>query len=254
MSKWVRLLLIVAAIATGLVMVSACGGKTKNKDDNNQPTAAATTDSGEQPTAAGDGSGDPATDLEALAGRFATQDVKVSYDYSSGSGDTASTGSMTIYWKPPDHSRVDFSSGDSGDVTFISQGDKSYICSADGAGSGTCIESPGGSSLPLPFLSFLTDPQGLSGLIDANVLGVNIDTSSETIAGQDGECFSGSSDAAGGASFEYCFNSDGILLRLSTGSGTGADFTLEATTVEGTVADADLALPYPITDIGGLTP
>jgi hypothetical protein len=52
-------------------------------------------------------------------------------------------------------------------------------------------------------------------------------------------------------SAEYCFNDDGLLLRLDGGSEGGANFTLEATSVEGSVADADLELPYDVLDITG---
>ena len=253
MSKSIRLWLILFAMAGSLIIAAACGGDDDKDDgdDNGQPTAEETSGPDADATEPGDNGadGDAASQLENLAGRFATNDVKIAYDFSSSAAGTTTGGSMTLYWKPPDASRVDFSSGDSGDVTFISQGDTSYICSAE-EGGGTCIESPGGAGLPLPFLSFLTDPEGLSGLVGQNILGVDLDESSETIAGQDGTCFSG--DAAG-ASFEYCFSEDGVLLRLSSGV-SGEDFTLEATSVEGSVSDSDVEPPYPVTDIGGLTP
>ena len=255
MSKSIRLWLMLFAIVASFVIAAACGGD-DDKDDgdgNGQPTAEETSGpdaDATEPEGNGDG-GDAASQLEDLAGKFATNDVKITYDFSTSSAGTTTEGSMTLYWKPPDASRVDFSTEDSGDVTFITQGDTSYICSSE-EGGGTCIESPGAAGLPLPFLSFLTDPEGLSGLVGQNALGADLDESSETIAGQDATCFSGSSDAAG-ADFEYCFSEDGVLLRISTG-GSGDDFTLEATSVEGSVSDSDVAPPYPVTDIGGLSP
>lgn len=253
MSKSIRLWLMLFVIVGSFVIAAACTDDDKKDDGNGDPTAEETsapdgnaTDTGSN----GDG-GDPASQLEDLAGAFATNDVKIAYNFSSSSAGTVTEGSMTLYWKPPDASRVDFATGDSGNVTFISQGDTPYICSPEEE---TCIESPGGAGLPLPFLSFLTDPDGLSSLVGQDILGVDIDQSSETIAGQDATCFSGSSDAAGGATFEYCFSDDGVLLRLSAGDGTGGDFSLEATSVEGTVSDEDVQPPYPVTDIGDLVP
>ena len=155
---------------------------------------------------------------------------------------------MTLYWKPPDSSRVDFTDASGENVIFLTTGGTSYICSESG-GEGSCFASPTGGA-PLPFLSFLSDPEQFSNDIEGTFGGLDVDTSDRTIAGEDGHCFSASGSVEGEeGSVEYCFNDDGVLLLLSGGGG-GTTFRMEATAVEGTVTDADVALPYDVIDLG----
>ena len=248
--KYVRLWIILAA-ALGGALVFACGGD----DNGNGPDPTATTSNGdgatETPSATGDQgdgtSGDSNAELRDLAGKLADHEAKIAYDFSSSAGDIDSTGSFTLYWKPPQSWRVDMDM-DGSQATFITKEGKTYLCSNDG-GEGQCLESP--TALPLPFLTYFTDPSSLSGLVDTEIGGIDFDRSEEQIAGQDATCYSASGSIEGQeGSAEYCFNDDGLLLRLDGGS-DAATFTLEATSVEGSVADADLELPYDILDITG---
>lgn len=241
-----RVLTIVGVLVAGS-LVLACSSDKKD-DDGSQPTATTSSGSGETPSAGETPSdaetpsgGDAQAELDQLASEFATKDAKIAYEYTS-TGEAALEGAFTIYWKPPGAWRMDLAT-DSGDVTLVSSGGKSYVCSE-----GQCFESPAATALPLPFLTYFTDPSALTGAIDSAIAGVNVDRSSESIAGQDATCYAFSGGATG--SGQYCFGSDGVLLRLKTSFG-GSDFTLEATTVEGTVTDADVQPPYPITSLGG---
>jgi len=241
---------MIALAALGGALAFACGGDSSNDNGNTPgPTASSTNGNGASDTPSASGtSGDVNDELKDLAGKFAGKEMKVGYDFTSSAGGTSSTGAFTLFWKSKDAYRVDIT--DSGSTTsLITKDGKQYICTADGD-SGTCIASPV-SSLPLPFLTFFTDPSSLTNLIDTEVSGVNFDKSSEQIAGQDATCYKTSGNVQGQeASAEYCFNGDGLLLRLAGGS-TGATFTLEATSVGGSVSDADVELPYDVVTIPG---
>jgi len=245
-----RLWLIIGALLAGALFV-ACGGDDDGDDtgDGEEPTATTSVEGGETPSDGdgGDGGGDAQAELDQLAGDFANREAKVAYDYTSTAAGTTDQGSFTLYWKPPDAWRLDITSS-SGDVILISSGGTTYLCSAEG-GEGQCFESPTTSAIPLPFLSYFTDPGSLSDLIDTSIAGVDIDRSEESIGGQDATCyaFSGTADGQTGSG-QYCFSDDGMLLRLAT-SAAGSEFTLEATSVDTTVADADLELPYDLLEI-----
>lgn len=228
----------------------ACSDKKKD-DDGTSPTATSpaggeTPAVGETPAAGETPSGDALSDLDTLAGEFANREAKVAYTYTAEFNGEAMEGSFTLFSKPPALRRFDIISPDSGSTSFITNNDGSYLCSGDGA-EGQCLVSPIGGIMPVPFLSYFSDPTGLSNLVDTTFANVDVDRSSETIAGQDASCFTTSAGATG----EYCFTDDGLLLRVSaTVAGAGV-FTLEATSVEGAVADADFALPYDVMEIPG---
>jgi len=242
--KYLRLWLILAT-ALGGVLAFACGGDSNNDNGNTPgPTASSTNGNGASNTPSdGGSSGDTNDELKDLAGKIAGKEAKVAYTFTTEAGGTSTTGSFTLYWKPPAAWRLDLEEGGATSSIYSKDG-KSYLC-----GEGTCIESP--TAIPLPFLSFFTDPTSLTSQIDTEVSGVGFDKSSEQIAGQDATCYKASGSVAGaGASAEYCFNDDGLLLRLDSSS-AGTTFKLEATSAEGTVADADVELPYDITQIPG---
>ncbi len=83
----------------------------------------------------------------------------------------------------------------------------------------------------------------------------------ERIAGRDGACFRwqtrprASATASpnpllgqlGDVKLEACFSADGVMLRTLTSSGSLFSAEQRATSVSGTVTDADFALPYPLT-------
>jgi hypothetical protein len=171
-----------------------------------------------------------APNLSDLVNKVGTKTVKATYTF-SGTGATGEE-TFTLYSRRPD-SRVDVTSGGQTSI-FISAGGTDYICYDS---SQTCSVSPVPLASTLPFLAFVTDPQALSG-----VVGSGLDHSTKTVAGEDADCYSAS---AAGATSEVCFNNDGILVRLHAGV-SGSDFTMEATSVSGTVSDSDLTPPYSV--------
>ncbi len=246
--KYLRLWMIVLVAIAGAVLF-ACGGDSNDEDNGNgnEPTAAATSGDGAEPTDDGSSAnGDSNSELRALAARMGDNEAKIAYTFTAEGGGADATGSFTLFWKPPDNWRLDIDM-DGSVSTVIEKEGTTYICIDDGSGGGTCTASPVG--IPLPFLTYFTDPDALTGLIGTEVDGIGFDRSDKEIAGQDATCYSASGTVEGqSGSAEYCFSDEGLLLRLD-GGGEGGSFTLEATSVEGTVADADFELPYEILDI-----
>lgn len=241
---------MVLLIALGGAAFVACGGDSDD-DNSDNPTAEQTTDDNGQPTSDGSSSegGNTNEELQNLAAGMADHEGKIAYDFTSTGGGADSGGSFTLYWKPPDSWRLDIDV--EGQVaTMIEKEGTTYICSEDGSGGGSCFASP--TALPLPFLTYFTDPSTLASLVDTEVGGVDFEESSDSIAGQDVTCYSAEGTVEGETgNAEYCFNDDGLLLRTH-GESAGVTFSLEATNVEDSVSDADLDLPYEIVDIPGL--
>jgi hypothetical protein len=243
-------LLVALLIGGGALM--AC--KSSKKSTTTKPTATtgssatkvsnATKASDTTPSSTG---GDASAALAALESKAATKEVKAAYNFSTTSAGTTTPGTFTLYSKPPDW-RFDFSSG-STTGSIISVGGKSYFCTPEGGGA--CIESSSLSQVPFPFLSIFTDPTTLSSMIGANLSDVNINRSSKTVAGQSADCFAVAGGAAGAVGTgEVCLSSDGVLLSITANS-AGTEFSLEATSVSGTVSASDLTPPYPIQSVPG---
>jgi hypothetical protein len=244
--KGMKLWLFAAALIASFLLLACNGGGDDDDGDNGDAAPTAT-----EEAADGDGdgeTGDASQEIQELAGQWAERDIKIAYNFSSTAAGTTSSGTMTLYWKPPDW-RMDFDlDGSTG--TIISAGGTSYFCSESG-GEGQCLESPVESAAPIPFLSSFTDPGEFNSLVTGTFSGVDVDRSERTIAGQDARCYSVSSDIAGAeGDSEYCFSEDGVVLLISFSGGATGDFSLEATSVEGEVADADLEPPYEVLDIG----
>jgi hypothetical protein len=248
--KGLHIWLLVALVITGGAFMACKSSKksttpTATKSSSATKVSSATTASGTTPSATG---GDASAALAALEGKAATKEVKAAYDFTSTSSGSTEQGTFTLYSKPPDW-RFDFSSGGT-TGSIISVGGKSYLCTPDGGG--TCIESSSLSQVPLPFLSIFTDPTTLSSMIGANLSDANINRSSKTIAGQSADCFAVAGGAAGAVGTgEVCLSSDGVLLSITANS-AGTEFTLSATSVEGTVSASDLTPPYPVQSIPGV--
>ncbi len=260
MTSSLRLWLLVAALLAGALAV-ACGGNGDDGDDGDsgEPAPTVPAGDGEEPQDAdADGGQEPAGDLgeelRNLAAEFGITEVKIDYEFSAAENGDSQSGSLTLYWKPPDAWRMDFSSDGEG-VTMITTGETGYICS-DVDGEGQCLRSPAAGAIPIPFLSFFADPDELTDLIDETILGLDVERSQETIAGRDASCFSieGTIEGETGSA-EYCFSSSGILLRLRSGGSDptgGGEFRLEATSVEDEVSGEDLEPPYPVMELPDL--
>ncbi len=255
MAKFMRTLLIGTALLVGALLL-ACGSD--DGGDSGGPTDApdATSPSDESPTEPPDANGDQpagdaATELRDVAGGFGEREIKIEYEFTSGLADGTGDGTMTLYWKPPDAQRTDISTSD-GEVTLITTASATYFCSPEDGGQ--CFESPIGDSLMPSFFGIFTDPDTLTGQIDASFRGVDVDRSSRTIAGQDATCFSisGMIDDQTGAA-EYCFRDYGVLLLMRAGDSlSGGEFSLEAISVEDSVSDSDLEPPYEVFDLGDI--
>jgi hypothetical protein len=184
----------------GGALLFACGGDDDDADggDVDQPTATQEADGGDGGADGGqdtNGGGDASSDLRDLAGKLANKEVKASYQLSGTFGGESLESSFTLYWKPPDTWRVDFSSEGTESI-FISQAGTGYLCTADGA-EGTCLQSPLGSAVPIPFFDLFTNPESFSSTVGAQLAGLDIERSSREIAGQDATCFSASGEVEG---------------------------------------------------------
>ena len=251
--RGLRIWMMVLALLGGALLF-ACGGDDDDADggDVDQPTATEEADGGDGGADGGqdtDGGDDASSDLRDLAGKLANKEVKATYQLSGTSDGESLESSFTLYLKPPDTWRVDFSSEGTESI-FISKAGTGYLCSAEG-GEGTCLESPVGSAAPIPFLDLFTNPESFSSTVDAQLTGLDIERSSREIAGQDATCFSASGEVEGEqGSVEYCFSDDGILLLVRGGGEDTGEFSIEATSIEGSVTDADFEPPYEVLDIG----
>jgi hypothetical protein len=251
--RYRALLGMIIALPALLLLAAGCGDD-DNGGGNATRTPAASSRSTSEATkteaAGGNGGGDAGNELKNLSKDWSKATAKVAYQFQSTSqGQTTST-NMTFYSKPPD-SRIDYEIAGAGKVVYINAGGKSYTCSESG-GQGSCFESPGGdNSSSLPFFGDLADPDSIDSAV-AGILGGQIATSDENIAGQDAKCFtaSGSFTAESGES-KWCFNGDGLLVSASF-SGGGASFSMTATSVDNSVSDDDLKPPYDVTSIPGM--
>ena len=162
---------------------------------------------------------------------------------------------MTLYWRLPDY-RIDIGFGEQGEMTILSTGGKTYTCMKSD-GQGQCMSmGESESEAGLPFLGEFTDPEGFDKAVAETITGMDIDRSTANIAGEKATCYSASGSIEGQkGKVEWCFASDGLLLRLASsaaGAGEG-DFSLEATKI-GKVSDADFNPPYPVTELSFPTP
>jgi len=183
-------------------------------------------------------------ELQALAKEWEQTVAKVSYDVTSTSGSTTDKSSITLYWRPPNW-RMDISSSSQGDEIMIATASALYDCSA-ASGANQCVSyDPSQVDPSAPLEMFDPSAAGL------NLSGQNVDRSEQTVFGESATCFSVTSTTEESTSkSEWCFASDGILLRLAATSDDPAsgDFTVETTGVNRDVTDADFDFqpPYPV--------
>ncbi len=245
-----QLFAILALAPATLLLATACGGDGE-EEAGQTPTAEASPAGGESPAAdespvAGTTVLAPSGELQALSERWASTTGNVSYDFSTSSAGTTDSGSMTLYWKPPDW-RMDLSTSGEGEVIMIATKGKTYFCSE---GSCFSIDSPDSPlAPPLPFLGDFTEPGAISDSIAQEFAGVEIKKTTANIAGRAAGCYSTSSSVTGQeGQAEWCFGIDGLLLRFAS-SGGGAEFRLEATEAEREVSDSDFEPPFDVVEI-----
>lgn len=209
----------------------------------------------ETPAAGEEPSRDLAEELEQLAEEWSGREAKVTYQFSTKTnGQLEDEGRITLYWRPPDAWRGDFSSSQGDEGTILVTSGKTYFCGGgDGEGQCMSMDRPLGQVIPFPFLVYFTEPGALREFVVEQVTGVDIDTSERSIAGEKAYCFSWAGEVEGErGELEICFSDDGIVL-LFAGRGTTTEgqeeFTMEATEVSREVSDADFEPPYPVQDI-----
>lgn len=243
--KKLGILFAVLALVAGLALV-ACNNGGDDDDDNGNGDSPTATQSDGAPTS--DGNGDGATgDITDLAGQWAESPATITYQFTStgGTGD----GSYVLYWNPPDQWRVDFDISGS-EASYIKNADGTFICTPEGDGTGTCISYPVGIP-PVPFLGTFLVPDDYQNFVEGSFGGVDADTSTDTIAGLNANCYSVTSSITGAeGEFQWCVSDDGLPLRVKA-SAAGEEFTYEATAAESNVDSADFTLPYDVLDLGG---
>jgi outer membrane lipoprotein-sorting protein len=241
--KWLLVALSLAVFA--LCLAVACGGGSKGggtatPGGGTATPGAGTATPGGSPTASA-----ITNELQALGTEWEKIAAKVSYDATTSSGSSSDKTSITLYWRPPDW-RMEISSSTQGSAILIVAGGAIYECSTE-SGLSQCVSydtSQVDVSAPLG----LFDPDAAA----ANLAGYDVDRSERAIGGEAAACFSLTTTTGTSTSkSEWCFASDGILLQYSDTSDdpTGANVTMEATSVNRNVTDADFDFepPYPVT-------
>jgi hypothetical protein len=233
-----------------LVLIAACGGDDETSDQaTDEPTATSESEESREPSPdsgdAGAG-GDTASDLGALAGEYSDFTGVVKYETTGFGGDSFT--SMTIY-KGSGGSRVDYESAD-GSGTFLTNADGSFVCAED-----QCIKYPAGQGVdPTAALTAFISPDAIQEAYGDVPEGVDLDQSSETIAGIDATCYRYSGDLdeedAGDESGTVCFSEAGILLRLEFSGASGAG-KFEAVEAEEGVSESDFDPPYTVIELPG---
>ncbi len=248
---WRLLILMIGAIALlGLVASAACnddddGG---NGDGSGDPTATTSAGDGD---GGGDSDGSSLTDLASFGDDYESFNGRITYNITSFAAEGGEA-SITIYQKDG-KSRFDISSED-GDITFISTPDATYLCAEGG-----CLQySPDDNTASAgvdAFASIFSADTITEGIGDIPA-GVDVDVTSERIAGIDATCFKYSGDLdpdqAGNEGGEFCFSEGGLLLRLAF-QGVDESSSFEATSASEDVPDSDFDPPFPVTDLSDLS-
>jgi hypothetical protein len=173
----------------------------------------------------------------------------------------ASLTSTEIYVaRPPDFRwEVAVGGGVSSRMVLAVRGQDTFICMD--------VDGPGCYPVPVTYTQQMLDSLKVSPLDSMMTATKDMDVTvlpRERIADRDAACFRwrprpaapGSPSPTdlnsllgqlGDVKLEACFSADGVMLRTLTSAGALFSVEQRATSVTGTVTDADLALPYPIT-------
>lgn len=265
------ILALAAVLAASTLALAACGGGGSSKKT---PTAApastsasggaSTPASGKTqgaataaPTKGGDdssGNGGSVDDLKDAAQKFAKATFSADYKVSGAIGSDITDATMKLTKKGSDKFRFEINGKQEGQdfsAIFIETPDVSAFCLKNAGelgallgvadGDGVCFKSDDQSTNPVGSLSdSLKDFENQ----DVTVL----DTSSRTIAGQDGTCYK-TRDNETQEINTACFADDGTMLFVETeGDDSGA---IEATSVDKSVSDSDFDPPYELKDAPG---
>ena len=210
-------------------------------------------------------------ELAAVSAAWADNPSTIEYDFTSEARPPFTEMGTIIAYRSPQGLRLDITGfavgslfgdedcdchlarGELEATTLILKADESFLCTGDDDGEGEClaIDTPTDEADTLPFLRALMTPGALSGSVAEVAAGADIGRTQEQIAGEEVNCYTvGGSATEDSDGTQWCFGTDGILLRLSGAysdiPGAGP-FRLEAVTVSREVSDADFQLPYPLT-------
>jgi len=197
---------------------------------------------------------DPNTrDLASIAGEFAAASFRGEYTLKGGPDSDLGSGTLVIYKGGSDRLRFDVSGEQDGEVTeiiLIQTSSTSAFCLKNAGEFGALLGIPEGGGV-----CFNDDPAGAddetgdySDLIAQLESGQGEITgrSQRQIAGMAADCYQ--VHGTGGDDSEVCFSADGYLLSTTEEDGSG----FEATSVSGSVADADFDLPYQVSELPDL--
>lgn len=224
-----RLSIVLSGAAIAL---AACGGAASPAAQ--APTATAGSVAASTQAASTSTPGGPNIADVLKAGKTTT--YKATYTWTIAAGGQSTTSTQTWYYKSP-NSRFDYSVGPGASFSIFSLADGTYVCTTAG-GSGFCQKASGQAAFGQnPAADFALQLQGDPSKFNATFTG------SQSIAGQQAQCYKVQSVAAGAFSdVSTCYSSSGVPLK-TTISASGSAVTMEATDFSTTVADSDFTLP-----------
>jgi hypothetical protein len=164
-----------------------------------------------------------------------TTTYKATYAWTITAGGQNTTSTQTWYYKSP-NSRFDYSVGPGASFSIFSLADGTYVCTS-AAGSGFCQKASGQAAFGQnPAADFALQLQGDPSKFNATFTG------SQSIAGQQAQCYKVQSATGTFGDVSTCYSSSGVPLK-TTISASGSTVTMEATSFSSTVADSDFTLP-----------
>jgi len=242
--RWRWALTGLAIVASALLLsATACGGD-NGGNDKAGADASATPTSGTP--GASQISEEISKKLKDLGAEWAKTSVKATYDIASRSGTETTKSTLVLYWAPP-KVRVDLSD-ETTQTIVISTPDKTYSCSQEGGDQCLAYPPSGNVTDALPFLSGF-DPSAIEADL-SGLTGLQIESTSEKVAGNDASCVSAEGNIGGTDGFtKWCFATSGSLLSESFADAAGtSEFVFQATDI-GTVSDSDFEPPYPVSEV-----
>jgi hypothetical protein len=189
---------------------------------------------------------DPFAELEEVTDEYEQVDGSVTYTVITDGEEST----WTVYTEG-DNSRIDFGD-DEGAFISITTPEASYTCT-EGGGESSCFEGEGGIGAN-PFAGLFTSFASVEAIEAYAALfsDIDIDTSSEEVAGEDASCYSASGDFEGDAgSVKWCFAGSGLLLLAIYDFESGST-ELRATEFSDDVPGGIFDPPYEIVDLGDL--
>jgi outer membrane lipoprotein-sorting protein len=214
------------------IALAACGGAASPAAQ--APTATAGSVAGSTQSTTTSAAGGPNIADLLKAGKNTT--YKATYTWTIAAGGQSTTSTQTWYSKAP-NSRFDYSVGPGASFSIFSLADGTYLCTT-AAGSSFCQKASGQAAFGQnPAADFALQLQGDPSKFNATFTG------SQSIAGQQAQCYKVQSIAAGAFSdVSTCYSSTGVPLK-TTITASGSTVTMEANDFSATVNDSDFALP-----------